>query len=403
MKLIKNIFSFTFISLVLFSLSVVSSYSAEHQHQYTELYTARPTCTEKGYTVFVCDCGEFYEDDFKNALGHKFSNEVISYKRATCLERGEAGRYCQRCYAKTDIIYYDKTPHTPVDITVKATLKKDGENRKECSVCRKLYSRKITNRIISIKLDKEVYSYDGKVKTPSVTVKDSKGNKLKNKRDYTIKYQKGRKKTGIYSVKITFKGNYEGEKTLYFKIRPTAVKNVSATPSISSVYLSWDKSKGADGYEIYLKTDRLKLVKDTDKLYYRVNKINGKKLKSGTEYTFVIRSYKKTGDKKVYSVQKKIKVTSKPQKCSIKKVDSLSGSLTVTAVKQNCHGYEFLLSTNKSFSNAKSVRTKGKSKNSYTFRNIIKGRKYYVKARAYITSGGEKYVGYYSNVKLIKG
>lgn len=402
MKPIKNVI-LTVLLFVVISVSASASHASEHEHRYSVLYTARPTCTEKGYTVFSCDCGETYEGEFVNALGHKFSTEVIYYKRATCLVKGEAGRYCQRCYAKTDIIFYDKTPHTPVDVTVKATVKKDGEIRKECSVCKKLYSRKIIDKISSVKLENNTYTYDGKVKTPSVTVKDSKGNKLKNKRDYTLKYQKGRKKTGTYSVKITFKGNYEGEKILYFKIRPTAVKNISAKPSLSSVYLSWDKSKGADGYEIYSKSDKLKLIKDTGKLYYRVNKIGGKKLKSGTEYSFLIKSYKKIGDKKIYSSSKKIKVTVKPQKCRIKKAASSSGGLTVSAVKQNCHGYEFLLSTNKSFSNAKSVRTKGKSKSSYTFKNIIRGKTYYVKARAYITSGGNRYVGYYSEVKMLKG
>lgn len=403
MKRIKSVFSFLFLSFIFIFVTAAIFGAADHEHKYTELYTVKPVCTEKGYTVFSCVCGDSYEGNLTDELGHDFSSEVIYYKKATCLEKGEAGRYCKRCYAKSDITYYDKTPHKPVEVMVKATSKKDGEARKECSVCKKLYSRETISKIASVKLESKTYTYDGKVKTPSVAVKDSKGNKLKNKRDYTVKYQKGRKKTGTYSVKITFKGNYEGEKTLYFKIRPVVVRNLSATPSISSVYLSWDKSKGADGYEIYLKTDKLKLVKDTDKLYYRVNKINGKKLKSGTDYTFLVKSYKKAGDKKLYSASKKIKVTTKPQKCRIKKVSTSSGGITVSAVKQNCHGYEFLLSTNKSFSNPVSVRLKGKSKRSYTFKNTIKGKTYYVKVRAYITSGGESYKGYYSEIKKIKG
>ncbi len=402
MKSVKNgIFLISFFIMIICITAVLSN-ATEHNHIYTVLYTARPTCTEKGYTVFSCDCGESYEDDIINPLGHNFSKDIICYKKATCLEKGEAGRYCQRCYTKTDIIYYDKTSHTPTDVTVKATDKSNGEIRNECSVCKKLYSSKVINKITSVKLDKKIYTYDGKVKTPSVTVKDAKGKKLLKNTDYTLEYQKGRKKTGRYSVRVIFKGNYEGEKTLYLKIRPTAVKNISATPSLSSVYLTWNKSKGADGYEIYLKSSKLKLIKDTEKLNYTVNKINGKKLKSGTDYTFIIKSYKKTGDTKIYSASKKVKVTVKPQKSRIKKISSSAGKVTVKAVKQNCHGYEFVLSTNKSFSNAKSVKIKGKDNYSYPFKNLIKGKTYYVKVRAYVISGGKKYCGYYSDVKTFK-
>lgn len=402
MKAVKNVVFLIMFFILIISMTAIISCGTEHNHTFTELYTARPTCTEKGYTVFSCDCGESFEGGQKDPFGHNFSNDIICYKKATCLEKGEAGRYCQRCYAKTDVIYYDKTSHTPTDITVKATDKRNGEIRKECSVCRKLYSRKVINKIASVKLDKKTYTYDGKVKTPSVTVKDAKGKKLLKNTDYTLKYQKGRKKTGTYTVKVTFKGDYEGEKTLYFKIRPTAVKNITDTPSLSSVYLTWNKSKGADGYEIYLKSNKLKLIKDTEKLNYTVNKINGKKLKSGTDYTFIIKSYKKTGGTKVYSASKKIKVTVKPQKSRIKKISSSEGKATVKAVKQSCHGYEFVLSTNKSFSNAKSVKIKGKDNFSCSFKNLIKGKTYYVKVRAYVISGGEKYCGYYSEVKTFK-
>ncbi len=400
----KKIRGITFIFLLyIISSAAVSLCGAEHSHEFAELYTVKPTCTEKGYTVFSCECGASCEGEIENPLGHNYSKERVYYKKADCTEKGEAGRYCQRCYSKTDIIYYDKTLHKPVERTDKATVKRNGEIRRECSVCKKLYSSKTISKIASVCLDKKTYTYDGKVKKPSVTVKDAKGRVLSENKDYTVVYQKGRKKTGRYSVKITFKGNYEGEKTLYFKIRPTAVKNVTAAPSFSSVCLAWDKSKGAEGYEIYLKSDKTKLIKDTAKLQYTVKKISGKKLKSGNDYTFIIKSYKKAGDTKIYSAEKKIKISTRPQKSRIKKLSSSSGKTTVRAVKQNCHGYEFLLGTNKSFSNALTFRTKGKDNCSYSFRNLVKGKTYFVKVRAYVNSGGEKYVGYYSEVKIFKG
>ncbi len=402
MKSLKLIISLVVFFTAVFMFGTASVYALEHQHIFTELYTVKPTCTEKGYTVFCCDCGESYEGAVTDALGHIFSEESVCYKKATCLEKGESGRYCKRCFSKTDILYLPKTGHTSETVILKATAKRNGEKREECSVCKKVFGRKAINKIASVKLEKKLYTYDGKVKTPSVTVKDEKGKKLTVNRDYTLKYQKGRKKTGIYSVTVIFNGDYEGTEKLYFKIRPTAAKKITATPSISSVYLSWNKSKGADGYEIYLKNKKLKLIKDTENLSYSLNKIDGKKLKSGTDYVFVIKSYKKSNNTKIYSPAKTVKVSTRPQKSRIKKISVSARKVTVSAEKQNCHGYELLLSTNKSFSNAKTVKTKSKNNSAYTFKNLIKGKTYYVKVRAYVISGGEKYYGYYSNAKAFK-
>lgn len=43
-----------------------------HTHTYTQKITA-PTCTNKGYTTYVCSCGDSYEDDYKDA-SHSFTN-----------------------------------------------------------------------------------------------------------------------------------------------------------------------------------------------------------------------------------------------------------------------------------------------------------------------------------------
>ncbi len=396
-RLIELTLSFLFLLLI----TSAAVCGAEHKHSFTALYTAKPTCTEKGFTVFSCECGESYEGGFTDPLGHNYSKDRVCFKKATCLEEGEEGRYCLRCYAKTDLVYHSKTGHTAETVIKKATLKINGEKRKECSVCKKLYSSITIRKIASVKLEKTVFTYDGKIKTPAVTVKDSAGKKLKKDTDYTVKYQKGRKKTGKYSVTVTFKGSYEGTKTLRFKIRPTAVKSISASPSLTSVYLSWDKSKGADGYEIYLKTEKEnKLIRTTENLYCTVNKISGKKLASGTELTFIIKGFKKSDGEKLYSASKKIKATTKPKKAKINKISASSGRATVKAGKLKCDGFEMLISTNKSFSNAKCVTVK--EKNTYTFKNLIKGKKYYVKIRAYVISGGEKYCGYYSEVKSFK-
>ena len=45
--------------------------SSEHNHDYTEEVIS-PTCTEAGYTQYICSCGDSYQGDVVEALGHKW-------------------------------------------------------------------------------------------------------------------------------------------------------------------------------------------------------------------------------------------------------------------------------------------------------------------------------------------
>ena len=97
-----------------------------------------------------------------------------------------------------------------------ATLKENGMITKKCSACGKAKTSVIF-RPKSFKLSKTSYKYNGKAKKPSVTVKDIKG-KVINKSNYSVTYSSN-KKVGTAKVKIKFKNNYKGSKTLTFKIK----------------------------------------------------------------------------------------------------------------------------------------------------------------------------------------
>lgn len=47
-----------------------------HEHKYTET-KVEPTCTEKGYSTFTCECGDFYEGNYVEALGHSVSTKLV--------------------------------------------------------------------------------------------------------------------------------------------------------------------------------------------------------------------------------------------------------------------------------------------------------------------------------------
>ena len=49
----------------------------DHIHSYHITVTA-PTCTEKGYTTYTCECGDSYSDTYVDAIGHKYENGICS-------------------------------------------------------------------------------------------------------------------------------------------------------------------------------------------------------------------------------------------------------------------------------------------------------------------------------------
>ena len=61
-----------------------------HTHEYTATVTD-PTCTEKGYTTYLCECGDTYTDNEVAALGHDYTAVVTA---PTCTTEGYTTYTC---------------------------------------------------------------------------------------------------------------------------------------------------------------------------------------------------------------------------------------------------------------------------------------------------------------------
>ena len=155
------------------------------------------------------------------------------------------------------------------------------------------------------------YTYNGKVRTPSVTVKA--GNTvLKKGTDYTVSFAKGRKNVGTYKVTVTYKGKYSGTKTLTFKINPkgTSVSKVTS-PKKKQLKVIWKKqATQTTGYQIQYSTSSKFTKKTTKTVTVSKNKTMSKtisKLTSKKKYYVRIRTYKTVGKTKYYSAWSKAK------------------------------------------------------------------------------------------------
>ena len=150
-----------------------------------------------------------------------------------------------------------------------------------------------------------------------------------------------------------------------------------------------------------------------------IKTINGKALKSGTDYTV---KWSNTSSKNVGSYTVTItgkgnytgttKATYKinPKGTSLKKPKKAKKAITVKWKKQAAKmsksritGYQIQLATDKQFTkNKKTVTVKGYKKVSKKVKKLKGGKKYYVKIRTYKTIKGKKYYSKWSKVKTIK-
>ncbi len=49
-------------------------FTATHYHTHIESEIVEPTCTEQGYTIYACACGDTYEGDYTESVGHTYAN-----------------------------------------------------------------------------------------------------------------------------------------------------------------------------------------------------------------------------------------------------------------------------------------------------------------------------------------
>ena len=399
-------------------------------HKYTDTVVA-PTCTADGYTLHKCSvCGTSYKDSITKATGHSYGNSVVT-KQPTCTSEGTAIKTCTKCNATVT----EKLPakgHTAVtdkgypatcttagktdgshcsvcntvikaQTVINATGHKSsgwivdkaasigvkGSKHKECTVCKKVLETseipalsRISISKASVTLSTSTYAYDGKAKTPSVTVKVG-GKTLKKDTDYTVSYSNNTK-VGTAKVTITGKGNYTGSVSKTYSI-----KNNFKKATVSGI-----STKAFTGKNI---TQSITV------------KYNGKTLKNGTDYTVSYSSNKNIGTATVKiagkgsytgTITKTFKIN--PAKQEIQKLTAKSKAFFVDwAQKGSATGYEIQYATNSKFTSAKKVTITNKKTDKTTVSKLSGKKKYYVRVRSYTTVKGTKYYGAWSSVKNV--
>lgn len=318
------------------SLSLDESLADEEDYEIIRIHNGESDVIETTYDsqtdtlTFDTDCFSIYAIAYKKAAAHTHAGTKIGQVKATCSAYGvkefykcSCGKYFEDAACKKEIKNLNdwkngagriaKTSHVTRTTTTKATPSKNGKTETKCTVCKKVTKTTVIYAAKSISLSATTYTYDGKVKKPKVTVKDSKGKTIAAS-NYDVTYGSGRKNVGKYAVKVTFKGNYTGTVTKSFKIDPTGTTISTITAKSKGFTVKWKKNKTqTTGYQIQYSTSAtFKGAKmETVSKNVTTNK-SVSKLKAKKKYYVRIRTYKKIGSASYYSSWSKVKtVTTK--------------------------------------------------------------------------------------------
>lgn len=348
-----------------------------------------PTCTKSGTgdstVCSLCNC-IIKKAATIPATGH--NTVIVSGVAATCTKNGlTQGKKCLTC--KTITVPQKTIPKNAHDyktvIVKSATLTKNGKTVKECS-CGAIKD-KSQNIIYSPKtfaLSTEKYTYNANIKNPAVTVKDSKGTVLKKDKDYSVKYESGRKTPGKYTVSIVFIGKYSGTKKLYFTIAPKATGKVTANRTTTSITLKWNMVIGADGYRVYkYNPDKKKYEKIAD-VNDRVLKVSG--LSEGTYYKFKIKAYRKDSGTIWGKASDAYSFTTSPGKVQKATFTKTASSVNLKWKKVNgASGYAVYRYSSGEWKKIETINSG--SKISYSINDLKSGTTYKFRIKAFIDNG----------------
>ena len=196
---------------------------------------------------------EKYAND--NYLSFSETHVLTKHKAvsASCVKKGNREYYsCSGCgkffgdkdgknEIEEDSWVIPATGHSYETTLKKATLKADGSITKVCGKCKAEGKTTVIKKIKTVTLSKKVFDYNGKVQKPAVTVKDSAGKTIAAK-NYTVTYSnENSKNVGTYIVKVKFKGNYSGSKSVEYQINRASNTITKITPA--SKTLEADKLK----------------------------------------------------------------------------------------------------------------------------------------------------------------
>ena len=356
-------------------------------HDYKDVVT-EPKCTEKGYTTHTCSrCNDSFVDTYTDALEHDYQAVVTEAK---CGEKGYTTHTCSRCKDSYVDTYTDALEHDYQAVVTKPTCTEKGYTTHTCSRCKDSFVDTYTNAL--------GHKWNDGVVTVQPTVQ-KEGTKL-----FTCTVCGATRTESIPKATpadVTPSNDEANKATVNRTIqKPVGITTVSNKKK-KQLIVSFNPVSGAQNYRVMFRKQGAK--------YWTYSWTGGttqyiiNNLKNNGLYEFQFAAYKKNaagnwerGDYSVTSYRYYYKAT-------LSKVKTAKKAINVSWKRnKNASGYLIEYADNYNMNNSKRIKIKSASKTAYKIKGLKKGKKYYVRVRAYKIKGGKEYTGEFSKRKGVK-
>lgn len=117
-----------------------------HTHSYMETVQKEPDCIEDGIMEYKCSCDDYYTETIVSS-GHKY--QVSQITEATCDKAGSRKECCSACGDIRTTETEKAKGHVPGqwEITIPATVQKEGEKVQKCTVCTVIIKKEIIPKL----------------------------------------------------------------------------------------------------------------------------------------------------------------------------------------------------------------------------------------------------------------
>lgn len=182
-------------------------------------------------------------------------------------------------------------------------------------------------------------------------------------------------------------------------ITPYPVK-VKSKNTETSIKVIWSVCRTATTYELQQKKgSSWKTIYKGPKTKYKLNNLS-----SGKAFSFRVRALRFDGKRKVYSSWEYYYTATKPKAVKTLKLSTNSSHQIIAkwSKVKPCDGYQIQYARDKSFKNIIAKKYLSSKNKTYKGKNFTKGRKYYIRIRAYTMNGEKTVYSSWSKVKAIK-
>ncbi|MEE3404877.1 MAG: Ig-like domain-containing protein, partial [Acutalibacteraceae bacterium] len=186
-------------------------------------------------------------------------------------------------------------------------------------------------------------------------------------------------------------------KTVTIKVVPAVTSSLTAANQVTGIKLAWKKVAGATGYKIYRNATLIKTITDGSTVTYTDAKANTNMLK----YVYKVVAKGPAGDSALAKTVTAYRVNRPALSSVTNSAASVITAKWTTIARVN--GYQIKYSMSKTFASGNGiVSSNDRNANSKRIGNLMKGKTYYVKVRAYKLVGNGVYWSEWSPVRTVR-